>query len=94
MFDIQTNVPVVGVRTTSNRGFTPEELAEQCVQKILSVSETAHPAIREQANAFSKNIEALIAHYMRQAIKSDRTSVCNAIEDAGHKDLAQLIRRL
>ena len=37
MFKIDVNVPqheqIVGVRTTENRGFTPEELAEQCVEK-------------------------------------------------------------
>ncbi len=39
MFKIDISVPqheqVVGVRTTENRGFTPEELAEQCVRKKL-----------------------------------------------------------
>jgi len=31
---------------------------------------------------------------MREAIKSDRTTVYNALTDAGHKELAELIRRL
>jgi len=31
---------------------------------------------------------------MRQAIRSDRTTVCNALVDAGHPQLAELIRRL
>ena len=31
---------------------------------------------------------------MREAIKSDRTTVYNAINDAGHPELAELIRRL
>ena len=92
--DINKDAPVIGVKTTDNRGFTPEELAEQCVDKIISVSDTAHPGIRDQARAFSKHVETLVAYYMRQAIRSDRTSVYNALNDAGHPDLADLIRRL
>ena len=98
MFNIDISVPkdeaVVGVRSTDNRGFTPEELAQQCVEKVISVSDSAHPGIRDQARAFSKHIEKLVAYYMRQAIRSDRTSVYNALNDAGHPDLADLIRRL
>ncbi len=98
MFELNVNVPqneqVVLVNTTDGRGFTPEELSEQCVQKLISVSDTAPPAIMDQARAFSKHIETLVAYYMRQAIRSDRTSVYNALNDAGHPDLADLIRRL
>ena len=98
MFEFKVDIPrdeqVVFVNTTNNRGFTPEELSEQCVQKLISVSNTAPPAIRDQARAFSKHIEKLIAYYMRQAIRSDRTTVYNALNDAGHPELAELIRRL
>ena len=98
MFKIDVSVPqheqIVGVRTTENRGFTPDELAEQCVEKIISVSDNAHPGIRDPTHAFSKHVEKLVAYYMRQAIRSDRTTVYNAIKDAGHPQLAELIRRL
>jgi len=92
--EIPRDKVLVGVNTTNNRGFTPEELAEQCVKKIIAVSENAHPGVRDQARAFSNDIEKLIAHYMHQAVQSDRTSVYNALTDAGHPQLAELIRRL
>jgi len=92
--DVPQDEPIVGVRTTENRGFTPDELAEQCVSKIISVSDSAHPGIRDQARAFSKHVEKLVAYYMRQAIHSNRTTVYNALKDAGHPELAELIRRL
>ena len=92
--DINKDAPVIGVNTNDNRGFTPDELAEQCVEKIISVSDTAHPGIRDQARAFSKHVETLVAYYMRQAIRSDRTTVYNALRDAGHPELADAIRRL
>ena len=91
---VPKDIPIVGVRSTENRGFTPEELAQQCVEKVISVSDNAHPGIRDQARAFSKHIEKLVAYYMRQAIRSDRTTVYNALNDAGHPELAELIRRL
>ena len=98
MFELNVNTPqneqVVLVNTTKGRGFTPEELSEQCVQKLISVSDTAPPAIRYQARAYQKHVETLVAFYMRQAIRSDRTTVYNALNDAGHPDLADLIRRL
>jgi hypothetical protein len=93
-FAVRKDQPIVGVRTTENRGFTPEEIAAQCMEKVISVAETAPPGLREQARAFSKDIERLVAYYMRQAIRSDRTTVYNALTDAGHPELAELIRRL
>ena len=98
MFKLDLNVPkdepIVGVRTTNHRGFTPAELAEQCMEKVISVSDNAHPGIRDQARAFSKHIEKLIAFYMREAVRSDRTTVYNALVDSGNPKLAELIRRL
>ena len=97
MFKLDLNVsndPIVNVQTTQNRGFTPDEHAERCVEKLISVSDDAHPAIRDQAKAFQKHMEKVVAFYMREAIRSDRTTVYNALNDAGHPKLADAIRRL
>ena len=97
MFKLNFEVPddpIVNVQTTNNRGFTPDEVAERCVEKLISVSDKAHPAIRDQAKAFQKHMEKVVAFYMREAIRSDRTTVYNALNDAGHPKLAELIRRL
>ena len=82
------------VETTDNRGFTPEEVAERCVNKIIGISNNAHPAIKDQAHAYRKEMQKIIAIYMRQAIKSDRTTVYNAIKDSGNPKLAEYIRRM
>jgi hypothetical protein len=89
-----TDTPVVTVQTTEGRGFTPDEVAERCVAKLISVADTAHPAIRDQAKAYKMHMEKVVAFYMREAIRSDRTTVYNALVDAGHPDLADAIRRL
>ena len=84
----------VQVHTTNNRGFTPEEIAERCAKKIVNVSDAAHPSIRDQARVFERQITKVIEFYLREAIKSDSTTVYNAITDAGHPSLAELIRRM
>ena len=84
----------VEVVTTQNRGQTPEEVAERCINKIVGISATADPVIRQQAEAYKMQIEQVIVHYMKQAIQSDRTTVYNVLLDAGEQKLADLIRRL
>lgn len=84
----------VGVRTTSHRGFTAEELAQQCAEKIVAVAGSAPPVIRDQAIAYRGRIEKLIELYLKQAVQSDRTTVYNTLMDAGSPQLADLIRRL
>ena len=84
----------VDIQTTDNRGQTPEEVAERCVNKLIGISNNAHPAIKEQAHAYRIEMEKIIAIYMRQAIKSDRTTVYNAIKDSGNPKLAEYIRRM
>ena len=84
----------VEVVTTQNRGHTPEEVAELCINKIVGISATADPIIRQQAEAFKTQIKQVVIYYMKQAIQSDRTSVYNALLDAGEPKLADLIRTL
>ena len=84
----------VDVHTTSGRGFSSEELSERCVDRIVHVSENAIPAVRDQVHAFKKTIKSVIREYMDQASRSDRTTVWNALQDAGHPELAELIRKL
>jgi hypothetical protein len=85
---------VVGVHTTQDRGHTPEEVAQRCVDRIISIGDETHPLIRDQARAFKEQMVKLVAHYMREAIKSDRTTVYNELKNAGQPQLAELIRRL
>lgn len=84
----------VGVRSTSGRGFTAEELAEQCSDKLIYVSDGAPAPVRDQAIAFKQRMQKVVESYLKQAVLSDRTTVYNALTEAGHPELAELIRRL
>lgn len=80
------------VSTTSNRGFTPEELAEQAMNKIMYVGEQSHPAIRDQAQAFQEHIKAVMVFYMKRAIESHNTTVANRLREAGHEAIIPLLK--
>ena len=86
--------PIVTVHTSDNKGFSPEEVAARCADKIIQVGDNAPLEIQEQARAYKDHIEKVIAFYMKEAIKSDRTTVVNAIKNAGQEKLAELIRRI
>lgn len=92
--ELPRHAQLVQVNTTTNRGFSAEEFAKLCAARIVSVSDTAPAPIRDQAKAFQNNVEKVVLHYLQQAIHSDRTTVYNALNDAGHPELAELIRRL
>ena len=54
----------VAVMSTSGRGFTPEELAEMALDKIVYVGSKSHPVIREQAEAFKNNLRVVLIQYL------------------------------
>lgn len=83
----------VMVQTTQNRGLTADEVAERAVDKIISVGEQSHPAIRDQAHAFRQHIQAVVSFYIKEAIKNDRATLAIKLRDAGHPELTKLLER-
>jgi hypothetical protein len=79
------------VKTTNGRGFTPEELAEQAIDKIIYVGSQSHPAIRDQAEVFKHQIKSVIISYMKQAVASQNTTIANRLTQAGHPELIKLL---
>ena len=84
----------LGVKTTHGRGHTVEEVAEMATNKLVSVSDTAPDPIRAQAHAFKKTCQFVITYYMKEAIKNHMCTIGYQLEAQGHKDLAEIIRRL
>jgi len=82
------------VKTTNERGFSVEEIAEDLLNKLIFVSGESHPAIRDQAVAFKDRIRPASIHYMKQAVASDRTTLAAQLSKQGHHDMAEIIRRL
>jgi len=80
------------VQTTTNRGWTPEEIAERAVNKLIFVSETAPEPVRIQAQAYREEIRKVVLHYLIEAVRSDRTTLSNRLIQAGHPELLDLLR--
>lgn len=92
MFDIiKGSVAPVMVVTTDGRGATPEELAERALNKIVFVGGNAHPAIRDQAEAFRDSIRQVLVYYMQEAVRSHNVTLANKFREAGHADLIPIL---
>lgn len=92
MFNLGTgDVGSVMVMTTEGRGFTPEEVAERALDKIIYVGSNAHPAIRDQAEAFKDSIRQVLVHYMHEAVRSHNVTLANKLQQAGHPELTALL---
>lgn len=89
-------VPTVSVATTNNGGHPPEFWARRAREHIVSVANSAHPAIAAQANVFADQVEAVILHFMKEAIKSDRGTLSYQLTQDGDAavEVRQVLRNL
>lgn len=93
----QASKPQVGkvtVATTQNTGLSIEYWADRALEKIIHVSPESQSILKDQAEAYRENIRAVITHFMAQAIKSDRTTLYNLFLQQGHRDMAEILRKL
>lgn len=95
MFEIKMgNILAPMVKTSTGGGLSNEDLAELCLDKMLSISETAHPHIQEQAKVFRNRVRVLLFHYLEEARKSERANCINHCSKGGYKEAAELLRRI
>jgi hypothetical protein len=89
-------IPAIGnvtVMTTDNRGHSVDEVAELLLNRIISVADTAPPAIKAQAVEFRDNLRVVIRHYMAEAVRSDRATLAGKLRREA-PDVADLIAKL
>ncbi len=92
MFNVASgDVGSVMVMSTQGRGFTPEEIAERALDKIIYVGSQTHPAIREQAEAFRENIRQVLVYYLHEAVRSHNVTLVNKFQKAGHPELIPIL---
>jgi hypothetical protein len=82
------------VATTQDKGHEPEFWAKTASDRIVSVGGNCHPLIAQQAEAFKQSVETTVSFYIKEAIKSDRTTLIAELEKQGHGDMAKIIRSL
>ena len=93
MFQTSGGVLLGDIRAmgVSGRGFTPEELADNALDRIISISSNADPVIRQQAEAFREHIRAVLISYGNQCVRSNHTTISNRLRSAGHPELTKLL---
>jgi|TARA_R110002020_G_scaffold11095_3_gene42146 hypothetical protein len=91
---IELSVGAFDVVTTSNKGHDVEFWAETATNRIVSVGNESHPVIAQQAEAFKQSVLNCVTYYMKEALKSDRTTLCGELEKQGQSEMAEIIRRL
>lgn len=92
MFDvISGHIGSVMVQTTQGRGASPEELAERALDKIIYVGGNAHPAIREQAEAFKDSIRSVLVYYMNEAVRAHNVTLVSKFNKAGCPELVKIL---
>ena len=82
------------VTTTTNKGHDPEFWAQTLAERVVNVGGNRHPDIAQQPEEFKEAVKATALHYIKEAIKSDRTTLTAEFDRQGHKDMADIIRRL
>lgn len=75
----------------SGRGFTPEEVAEMALDKIIYIGASANPVLRQQAEAYKDQLRVVLVQYMKQAVTSHNTTLINRFTKAGHPELVKLL---
>ena len=82
------------VFTSDNSGHSPDQMAEMALNKIMIVSDTAPPVIRDQAYAHRQRLKEVLVFYMNKMCQSERTTIWALMKKQGHEDMAEIIRRL
>lgn len=81
----------ISVATTDRRGWTPDELADRAIEKILYIGNESHPAIREQAITFRGAVRSVIKTYLEEAVNQDRATIAIRLHEAGYSNLVHLL---
>lgn len=88
------DVSSVNVMTSDEGGHNSEQITDLAMDKIMRVSDTAPPAIKEQANVFKENIRNVLFQYIELARQEERATIANRMAKAGQTEMADLVRRI
>ena len=92
--DVVSTIGNVAVKTTQNKGLSPDYWTGRIMERLVQVSDSADPMVKAQARVYKDTIEKVVLLYMKQAIASDRATVAGLLDKQGHTEMAKIIRRL
>jgi hypothetical protein len=79
------------VDTTSNGGHPVEFWVDNVMDRLVFVSDSAPPVIRDQAMAYKETMRQTVESGMRSAITSNHTTLIYHLKKAGMHEAAALI---
>ena len=96
MISVETGISVnsVNVMTSNEGGLNSEQLTQLAMDKLLKVSDSAPPVIKEQAEAFKENLQKVVYYYIELARREERATIAHKMSKAGQTEMADLVRRL
>lgn len=96
MISVITGADVGGINvfTSDEGGHTSEQIVDLAMDKIMTVSDSAPPAIKDQAQAFQNNLRHLLFQYVELARREERATIVHRLQKAGNSEIADLVRRI
>ena len=82
------------VASSDNGGHKPEFWADVITTRLVSISASAEPHVRQQAEAFRQQVYEVVLRGIKSAISSDRTTLSVALRRQGHHQMADLLKEL
>ena len=92
MFTAEGGIGSATVVTSFNGGLSAEQITELCSNKIVQVSESAAPEIKEQAAVFRSRLENVVHAYVLKAMQEERETCVQLAVTGGYSELAELLR--
>jgi hypothetical protein len=92
MFTAAGSVGSPTVVTSVNGGLSAEQITQLCCNKIVQVSESAAPEIKEQAAVFRARLENVVHAYVLKAMQEERETCVQLAVKGGYSELAELLR--
>ena len=84
----------VMVATSDEGGHDPEFWAKVTTDRLVSISDSAEPHIRQQAEAFRQQVYEVVLRGIKSAIASDRTTLSVTLRRQGHQQMADILKEL
>ena len=92
MFAAHGSIGSPTVVTSTNGGLSAEQITTLCCNKIVQVSESAAPEIKEQAAVFRARLENVVHGYVLKAMQEERETCVQLAVRGGYPELAELLR--
>ena len=92
MFAAHGSIGSPTVVTSTNGGLSAEQITTLCCNKIVQVSESAAPEIKEQATVFRARLENVVHAYVLKAMQEERETCVQIAVRGGYPELAELLR--